>query len=191
LIIASEIELPGMIETNNFKYDVKISIGKVFKKGYPIVTDDIIAIDFNRQGSPILNPGYPYIRLLEDICENVNDNLNHFYYIAGNYFSDASKYFSMQPIKLKRIYILEKSDKTKISLIKSQEKLIELIRHSTPNRIFKLNAEEDNFSRYINLIKKVPMFSLNVAYSLNELSYLINLVEEDLGMKKGNSTFNF
>ena len=87
-------------------------------------------------------------------------------------FCDASYQFSPEPVKLERIYVIEKVKdeendnptrdiptrdiptpdgfkgpcRTRISVLKSQENLIDLIRHSVANRIFQHTTQKETRS---------------------------------------------
>ena len=48
----------------------------LYKKGYPLVTDDIIAINFDNEGNPYIYPGYSHVRLSKDSYNHIKDNTN-------------------------------------------------------------------------------------------------------------------
>ncbi|MGI6483862.1 MAG: hypothetical protein ACOX08_11445 [Methanobacterium sp.] len=50
----------------------------LYTKGYPLVTDDILAIKFREDGLPLVYPGYPHVRLGEDSYHQVKDKHRYF-----------------------------------------------------------------------------------------------------------------
>lgn len=160
----------------------------LYKKGYPIVTDDILAISFDEDGVPFLNPGYLHVRLAEDSYEQVRDDtdiLTPIRTIVGKVFCDASSRYSARPSRLERIYLMEKGDEIRISEIKSQETLLDLLRHSIAQRIFKETDQSDNLVHCANLINNVIFRRLEVNHSFEELSELVDLIEKDFHENKG------
>ncbi len=167
----------------------------LYKDGYPLVTDDILAIKFNDDGSPVVYPGYPHVRLNEDSYNQVKDKtdiLTPIRTIVGKVFCDASHGFSTEPVTLKRIYIIEKVDeddlevfeaesfKANISALRSQENLIDLIRHSTANRIFQHTSQRENLINCAQLVNKVKVQKLELTHSFENIHELVQTIEKDL-----------
>jgi hypothetical protein len=155
----------------------------LYKDGYPLVTDDILAIKFNDEGLPVVYPGYPHVRLGKDSYNQVKDKtdiLTHIRTIVGKVFCDASFGFSTEPIPLKRIYIIENGDEFDISVLNSQEHLIDLIRHSIANRIFQHIAQANNLKQCAMLINKVSVRRLKIKHSFDDIQELIITIKQDL-----------
>ena len=112
----------------------------LYKKGYPIVTDDILAIDFDNEGTPCVYPGYTHVRLSEDSYKDIKNEtkiLSSIRTIIGKIYCDTSNNFSSESLPLKKIYLVEKGVQTRISTLNAHETLIDLIRHSVAYGIFK------------------------------------------------------
>lgn len=153
-----------------------------YRKGYPLVTDDILAIDFD-DDQPMVYPGYLHARLSSDSYNHVKDStdiLTPIRTIAGKAFCDTSYGFSPEPLTLERIYMLEKGDEIGISSLTSQDNLMDLIRHSTANFYFTENEQAENLLKCGKLIQKVTLKTLKLKHSFKDISELIELVEEDL-----------
>jgi hypothetical protein len=88
--------------------------------------------------------------------------------------------FDRAPLPIKKIYILEKDQKTKISDLKPQEALIELIRHTYCNKLFQNYERSKNLIQCVNLMKNVDIKSLKINRSLEKLNELVELVEDDI-----------
>ena len=154
----------------------------LYKNGYPLVTDDILAVKFSEEGLPVVYPGYPHVRLGKDSYEHVKDDtgiLTPLKTIVGKIFCDASYGFSTKPVILEKIYVIEKADEMGISVLKSQENLIDLIRHSVANRIFQKSAQKENLRACAQLVNNVNIHRLEIAHSFNNIPELIRIIEND------------
>jgi len=155
----------------------------LYKKNYPILTDDILAINFDDKGFPHVYPGYPHVRLSEESYNHIKDEtsiLTPIHTLVGKVFCDASRGFSPETVRLKRIYLLERGNQTRISTLNSQKNLIDLIYHSVANNIFLVNDQSNNLTQCVNLINNVIIQRLEVIHSFKDMSKLINLIEDDL-----------
>lgn len=155
----------------------------LYRNGYPLVADDILAIDFDDKGNPIVYPGYLHVRLSDDTYNDIKDHtdiLTPIKTIAYKSFCDASNGFSSKPVKLERIYILEKGDQVGISALNSQKDLLNLIIHSTAHRIFNQKDQAKNLKQCANLINNIKISRLEVIHSFEDISKIIDVIEEDL-----------
>jgi hypothetical protein len=155
----------------------------LYKKNYSIVTDDILAINFDEEGLPYIYPGYPHVRLSKDSYNYIKDETNILTPIrtlAGKVFCDTSRGFTSKSIRLKKIYLLKKGTQTRISTLNSQKNLIDLINHSVANQIFQINDQASNLTQCGKLINKVIIHRLEITHSFKDISELINLIEDDL-----------
>jgi len=156
--------------------------------GYPLVADDILAIKFAEDGKPVVYPGYPHVRLSDEAYHQVKghtDILTPIRTLAGKVFCDASYQFSPEPVDLERIYVIEKVQpdegiKTGISVLKSQETLIDLIRHSVANRIFQHTTQKENLINCSQLVNNVKVKRLEVIHSFRDIHDLVGAIEADL-----------
>ncbi len=164
----------------------------LYREGYPLVTDDVLAIKFDEEGLPVAYPGYPHARLNEDSYNQVKDNtdiLTPIKTLAGKVFCDASHKFSPDPLILERIYIIEKGDYIRTSSLKSQENLIDLIRHSVANRIFQHTTQKENLIQCARLVNNVSMRRLEITHSFDRISDLVHVIEDDFNQDQPG--FNF
>lgn len=155
----------------------------LYKKGYPIVADDILAITFDKKDKPIIYPGYLHVRLSDESYNNIKDEtkiLTPIRTLAGKLFCDASFGFSREPLNLKRIYLLEKNDEIEIYNLNLQDNLLDLITHSTANYSFTDTDQVKNLFKCSKLINNITIKGLKVKHSFNEVDNLIELIEEDL-----------
>lgn len=166
------------------------------------MADDILAIKFDSEGLPVVYPGYPHVRLSDEAYNQVKEHtdiLTPIKTMAGKVFCDASYGFSPEPVKLERIYVIEKVQdgedesviqevdnaevtvNTGISVLKSQENLIDLIRHSVANRIFQQTTQKENLIHCAQLVNNVTVKQLVLVHSFEDIQGMVRTVEEDVG----------
>jgi hypothetical protein len=169
----------------------------LYVEGYPLVADDILAIKFDDEGLPVVYPGYPHVRLSDEAYHQVKDHtdiLTPIRTLAGKVFCDASHQFSPEPVQLEKIYViekilkdsLEKGEETEnnvlISVLKSQENLLDLIRHSVANRIFKETTQKENLFQCVQLVNNVNVRRLEIFHSFDTIQDMILVIEGDVGV---------
>ena len=87
--------------------------------GYSLVSDDICAIAFSHEEVAVLQPAYPQLKLLEDSLNHVPSIINDGELpavIDEKYRIRDSFHFEDTPLKICRIFILEKADCTQIEI---------------------------------------------------------------------------
>jgi hypothetical protein len=160
----------------------------LYVEGYPLVADDILAIKFDDEGLPVVYPGYPHVRLSDEAynqVKNHTDILTPIRTLAGKVFCDASHQFSPEPVKLEKIYVIEKVQPDSgatmgISVLKSQENLIDLIRHSVANRIFQHTTQKENLISCAQLVNHVDVKRLEIVHSFTDIHDMVRVIEEDI-----------
>ncbi len=154
----------------------------LYKRNYPLVTDDLLAISFKSNGIPYVNPGYHHVRLSKSSYNYIKDDtviLTHIRTIKDKLFCDASCGFSLKPLILKKIYFLEIGEQMELTYMDSQDNVLDLISHSIANKIFKINDQAENLKQCSTLINNVPIRRLKLVHSYNDINGLINLIEND------------
>lgn len=152
-----------------------------YRKGYPMLTDDIIAIKIDKKGLPILYPAYPHLRLFEDSFNYIKDNSNelHQVYNFGNKnIVNTPRGFSIEPIVLKAIYLLDTNNMTEILSLNPKKGLLALIRHSK-TKIFNPEIQVKNLIQCSQIINNVPVRCLKISHSFKNLSNYVKLLEDD------------
>ncbi len=156
-----------------------------YQRGNQIVTDDIIAITINKKGLPLIYPAYPHVRLSKDsfrFLKETSNDLTPICEVLSKVFLDTSRGFSTHPLVLKGIYVLEKSNQTKISLLNPQECMLNLLSHSKTMISSPVTQAED-LIQLGEMIKKVFIRRLELSHSFENLPDLIKLIEEDYTIK--------
>ena len=101
--------------------------------GYPLISDDILSIEFNEKGVPIVFPGFPRIKMCFDSIKYLNEDSEEYekiYPKAGKCSYSINGEFITDPQPLKSIYVLKRSSKSYITEFKRQNSLIELVKNS-------------------------------------------------------------
>lgn len=153
------------------------------KRGYPLVSDDILSVEFAESGFPTVFPGFPRVKMWPDAIKFLNDNLGAYEkvhpdgdkcscLIRGDFLSDT------QPFKC--IYVLKRSNKNKIIELKTQNSLIELLKNSYCFNIFHNTEKLINFNQCSDLVRNIPIKCLNIENSLEKLDDIVELVEKDI-----------
>ncbi|MBU4548344.1 MAG: hypothetical protein KUA33_08870 [Methanobacterium sp.] len=164
----------------------------LYVEGYPLV-----AIKFDEAGKPVVYPGYPHVRLSEEAYNQVKEHtdiLTPLKTLAGKVFCDASYQFSPEPVKLERIYVIWKVHdgaggkvipeadnaeaivNTGISVLNSQENLIDLIRHSVANRIFQQTTQKENLINCAQLVNNVTVKQLVLVHSFEDIQDMVHFI---------------
>ncbi len=77
----------------------------LYEKGYPLVTDDLLAITFDGEDKPLIYPGYSHLRLSKDSYKNIKDKsyiLNCINTIEDKAFCEASQGFFHRAYSVER-----------------------------------------------------------------------------------------
>ena len=159
-----------------------------YNQGYPLLTDDVMAIQVN-EGSkthPITFPAYPSVKLLPDAAASLGydfeklDVINSAITKRNNSLAER---FAQKPLPVKRIYALEKitAPYHEVQALSSQDALLELVRHS---RVTNLLTTREFVSAHLlqctQLLKKVPVYRLRRQKGLDVIPDLIKLIEDDV-----------
>jgi hypothetical protein len=153
------------------------------KEGYSILADEVVAIDIIR-GKPFVFPAFPQLKLLPDVAEYLGFNPNSMLHASSidNKFTARfdSDYF-VDPIPLKRIYLLEKGESTEIHHLGPQDSTIELVRNSYS--LASLNEGINmslHFSKLTKIVKNNPIRQLVRSSNLKDLAYFAQMIDEDI-----------
>ena len=151
------------------------------KKKCSIVTDDVLAINFDNQNEPLVFPSFPRVKLCEDVFKCIiNESDTQISPEIEKYSYNVDKNFSLNPLPLKMIYVLKKHSKNGITPLKSQNALIELIKNSYAINLFDDNKRSQNLIQCAEIVKTVPVKCLKRTQSLNNLGDLTQMIEKDI-----------
>jgi len=155
------------------------------KKGYNLLSDDILSIKIDKDNQPIVFPSFPRIKLWPEVIENLNENPYsmpklHLDTEKRSYFIEDN--FLDIPIPLKSIYLIKDSNKVGINQIKSQKALMEIVKSSYCYPIFDNDKVSENLNQCAKILKKVPVKVLKIKKSFANIPKIVEIVEKDINI---------
>jgi len=182
---ASSVNINGSaIAFSGFKgYGKSTTAMAFYKEGYPIVADDYISIEFDYDNNPTISPGFPSLRLSNNSRDFMGiDKFSSDNSIDKTYLSTL-KSFSCNKIPLKKIYILQRDEESKIINIKPQKAFIELVKNTFGIYMFSKLELPTNFFSCEKIVKNVDVSILKISDSLEKIPEIVNIVEKNIGKK--------
>ena len=153
------------------------------RRGHPMITDDIAAIDVDTTGQSIVHPAFPLMRLWPEAVVSVGlypDTLETVYDGSPKRSSPASAGFATEPVPLRTIYLMEYGRQFQIEPIAPAAAVAELLNHSFVAGILKpTNTAASHFHRCVKLAQSVRIVRLIRRRSIAELDQLAESIEED------------
>ena len=153
------------------------------RRGHPMITDDIAAIDVDTIGQPIVHPAFPLMRLWPEAVLSVGlhpDTLENVYDGSPKRSSPAAAGFATEPVPLRTIYLMEYGPHFQIESIAPATAVAELLNHSFVAGILKsTNTAASHFHRCVRLAQSVRIVRLIRRRSIAELDQLAESIEED------------
>ena len=179
---ASSVNISGSgVAFSGFKgYGKSTTAAAFYNEGYPVVSDDYIAIKYNNN-KPIVSPGFPSIRLSNESRKAMGFDKFNSDNKTDKKYTSVSKSFSNNIIPLKKIYILQRGDKSKIVDLKPQKAFIELVQNTFGIYMFSKSELPNNFFQCERLVKKVDVSFLEISDSIERIHEVVKIVEGDIG----------
>jgi hypothetical protein len=144
------------------------------------IVDDVASIDIEDNDAWIY-PGFPQIKL-DDESAKLLARSPHFHYmdnIEGKRSFYINSVSETGKIALKHIYVLLNGDQVKIERLKAQKAIIEIVRHSIPPSVVRMDNAE-HLAKCLNLITQVPVSGLWRSNSLNNIEEIVSRVNDDI-----------
>ena len=162
----------------------KSTLAKAFHtKGYPMLTDDVLAVNTD-EDYPLALPAFPQFKLLPEAATALgydSENLPPIFPNAVKLSYRFSKGFHQKSVQLQHIYVLAKGTQHKIVRLHKQEAFIELIRHSRAVGLLKApEFQTAHFRQCQSLLQQVGCSRFIRQPKLTDLSKLIELIEQDV-----------
>lgn len=152
---------------------------------HPLLADDTIALVTNGQGTPVVLPGYPQLKLWPDTIE----------YVMGGEVGDFSRlrsglqkravgsieYFSRHPATLTGIFVLAHGDETRIEDLAPRDSLLRLLPHWYGARFGSELLDTLGRSTHLlqcgKVVSNVPVLLLRRPSTLDSLREMARLVQ--------------
>ncbi len=151
------------------------------KKGYPLVTDDILVIQMDNE-MPLVLPGLSQTKLSSEMINFTwNRKITPKITVGPeDRFYCAVSNFSKDPLPLKKIYILDESENSHNTSSSLQEMLMGLIHNSYCFIMFQNKAKSLNLRQCSKLMENTAVNLLKVNKSIEELPELVKKIEDDV-----------
>lgn len=153
------------------------------KKGYSLITDDVLSLEFDKNNKPLAYPSFPRIKLWDKVIEHIKDKPLSFQRIhpeVPKYSCNVEQCFCVDPLPLKMIFIIEADVESIVLSLNPKESLIKLIQNSYCINLFDDKLRALNLLQCSNLAQNVPIILLKRSNSLEKLEELIKIVENEI-----------
>jgi hypothetical protein len=159
----------------------------LYTQGYDLIADDIVAIDLNGSGTPMVIPGFPQFKLWAESAIAIGDDPATLPRLAAGYEKRsrrADDRFATAPIPLHRIYVLAEGETLQIQPLQPQASVFHMVANSHIARIAEpmLRGTQgiSHFRHCMRLIEQVPVCQLERPRSLALLSEITQAVTADV-----------
>lgn len=157
-------------------------------RGHNLVSDDLVALNFDSVGHPVVIPGFPQLKLLpEAAAAALGDDPDTLPTLAIGYEKRARRIFdkfSQKPLPLMGVYQLSKGPDLKLIPLQPQEAIVQLIGNSyiarSVNQLLQGAGGFSHFHQCMNLANKVPIYCIERPQALELVPALAQLIEENL-----------
>lgn len=173
----------------------------LYARGHRIITDDVLAVRI-QDGKATALPAFPHVKLWRGVAAAVLDEAQHrdispLYEGIDKGFCLVGDRFVEEPIELHQIYVLADgvtpltdtpvtdtpvTDTVSLSLLESQQTLVELIRYSYLGALsaeFIERWQAEHFQQCANLVGLITGFSLRRSPHLSSLLPTASAIEEN------------
>lgn len=157
-----------------------------YSKGYPLVADDVVAIEPGEEGLTVL-PGFPQAKLWPDAASSlgyVPETLPSIFPRAQKRSHRLDNGFSQHSLPLRKAYVLGPNNPChEIEALEPRAAFLHLIRFSRSMKIpTRSDLDRLHFYQCKQLLESVSVSLLKRQRSLEALPNLVSLIEEDLAL---------
>ena len=164
----------------------------LYKRGHPLVTDDVTAINLKDNSVPTVLPSFPQIKLwpesVESALETEAESLGRVHpEVEKRVFRTFDNFYS-SICKVKKIYVLATGDKLQIVPLQGQSAVAAIIANSYMPLLLQEEFVNDRYctlhlQHCIKLVNSVAVARLERPRSLELLKDVAHLVESDFAHK--------
>ncbi len=149
------------------------------KKGYSLISDDIVTIEVNEKQIPQTFNGVSTIDIRQDVVKNLARFLKSSKKDESNYYSENVQ--SKDSIPIKKIYSVKKStDDITIEHISYQKSAMELVKSTLwAATLFNRFELSQNLDQCTQLACNVPVKILKTKHSFSHVPTLVEIIEDD------------
>ena len=164
----------------------KSTMAAAFRNQYPLVADDVLVIRTD-EASPQICPAFPQLKLYSETAASLGFDPNNS--LPGNPLEEkitprVPEGFSVEPLPLKRVYLLEKGEGIELLPLSRPEAIIALLRYTYTLLSLKAGVnQQQHFRHSARLAREVPFRRLIRPLDLKELPEIVRMVVGDLEEK--------
>lgn len=152
--------------------------------GHGIATDDLVAVDVDAPGGPMVYPGFPQLKLYPEAAAQINDRPNELPRVSPELEKRscrATTDFPRARLPLRRVYSLADGTHEAIHLLPPQSAFFELVKHTFVLSMVRATGQEAaHFRQAIALARSIPINKLERRRLLSVLPSVVQLVRADL-----------
>lgn len=153
----------------------------MLSRGHQLVADDIVPIDLKPNHINTI-PGYPQTKIGIELAQMLGfkpESLLFLHPKLGKYAYRQEQNFSLAPLPLHSIYVLDEGDSIQIERLSAQTGIVELIRHSYGSRALQAAVTPGfHLLQSTEIFKRVPIYRLQRPRSLSLLPEIAQLIEQ-------------
>ena len=157
------------------------------KKGYNLLSDDVLCIKLFNENIPQIISGFPIIKLWPEVIKNVGENPDLMPRIQSGVekrFYFDHKNFINRSVPLKMIFSIRGGHKdTIIKDLPIQKSTMELVKSTLYANSFDNTQLINNLINCSEIAKNIPVKSLEIKRSLEELPNLVRIIENCLDIE--------
>lgn len=156
-------------------------------RGHDLITDDLVAVDYDLESRPVALPGYPQFKLWPNTLESLDDNPEDLPRLRPELDKRAKRIesgFAQEALPLGCIYVLGLGEDFTIAPLPPQLALMHLIRHLYVARygadFLQSLGNNQHLRQCAQLAQMIPVRHLKRKPDLSALADLALLVENDM-----------
>ena len=153
-------------------------------RGYPLLTDDVLALKLDGDARPLALPAFPQLKLWPSAVKALGgdpESLPRIVPQLNKRVRRLTEDFSPEPLPLNKIYLLGKGNSLALDPLPSGQVLGQLFRHSYSGRFGKHllhQGEAFHFRQCMKLAQQVPIYQLLRPSELSLLPEIAQYVED-------------
>lgn len=158
----------------------------LLRKGYQLLSDDVIAVSLSEDNIPFVTPSYPQQKLWKESLDQFGMETTHYQPLferETKYAVPVSSKFLNESLPLAGIFELVKveNEDVEIHQIEGLERLRTLLRHTYRNSLIpRLGMMDWHFMQSTSIVNKVDMFQLRRPISKFTVHDLVSTILESL-----------
>ncbi|MBU1233545.1 MAG: hypothetical protein KKC77_11690 [Proteobacteria bacterium] len=156
-------------------------------QGFPLLSDDVCAMDYANGQDLSIRPAFPKIRLNPDVLQHFGENPDHYPQVhpkVNKRILDMDEGFCSTAKPVGAICVLETGDEFKLEQLNGMDAVKEILTHMLINRFPEnqpLDLREEIFSQVAYLTKSIPVYRLTRPRDLELLPETTSLLQRMAG----------